>query len=146
MHSFKEHERLERIMSSVAAGTDTNESDVLDTRGFDSVTIIAVIGTVEATGTVELKVQQGALANGSDMEDLLGTAVSLAAGDDEDLLAVEIYRPRERYVRAVVTTAVANGEIDGVLAVLRDPHYVPVTQSADVIAFELHGSPAEGTA
>ncbi len=146
MRSFKENEQLERIMNGVASGIGANNSDVLDTRGFDSVTIIALIGTVAVTGTVTMKIQQGAESDASDMADLTGTSVVLTDTDDNKMLAVELYRPRERYVRAVVTTVTAAGVIDGVVAVLRDPHQIPVTQGSDVAAFELHAAPAEGTA
>ena len=146
MRSFKENEQLERIMNGVAAGQAANNSDVLDTRGFDSVTIVALIGAVTATGTVTMKIQQGTESGGGDMADLEGTSVALTASDDDKMLAVEIYRPQERYLRAVVTTATADGVIDGVIAILRDPHKIPVTQGSDVAAFELHAAPDEGTA
>lgn len=141
-----ENERLERIMDSVAAGQAATNSAVLDTSGFDSVTVFCALGAIVATGTVIMKIQGGAESDGGDMADLADTSVAATSDDDEGILAVELYRPREQYIRAVVTTATANGEIDGVFAVLRDPQAIPITQSSDIIAFELHASPAEGAA
>lgn len=143
MRSFSENEKLERLMNGAAAGQGTTNGDLLDTLGYDSVTFIGLIGAVDPTGTVQMKIQQGREAGGGDMADLSGATADLSADDDDKLLLVEIYRPRERYVRPVIVRATADSAIDGVVAILRDPQRMPVVQPTDVGDSALVASPAE---
>jgi len=140
--SFLENEYTERIMSSVATGQAANESSVVDTVGFDSFTFIAALGAIDPTGTVVMKLQQCDTDDGS-FADLTDASATATANDDEGLLVVEIYRPAERYLKAIVTTDVANGEIDSVICIKRDPKEIPVTQSDDVIDSAFVASPDE---
>lgn len=136
-----------RVMNAAAAGTSDQNSSVVDTAGYEGVRFIALFGTLTATQATSIKVQQGTLADGSDMADLEGSAVGpLADADSNKMLVAEVYRPRERYVRCVVDRGVANAVIDGVLAELYGPRVMPVTKDATVSAQEASASPAEGTA
>ena len=67
-------------------------------------------------------------SNLSDGADLAGSAVSIADSDDNKLLVLDIHRPAERYVRAVVTRGTADATIDGVIAILYGPR-APAGQS-----------------
>lgn len=136
-----------RAMNAVAAGTSDQNSSVVDTAGYEAVRFIALFGTLTATQVTSVKVQQGALSDGSDMADLEGTSTGpLADGDSNKALIVEVVRPRERYVRLVVDRGTANAVIDGVIAELYQPRVMPITQDTTVSAAEKHASPAEGTA
>lgn len=143
MKSFYENEKIERLINGAVAGTGTTNGDVLDTQGFDTVTFVAPLGAIDATGTVTLKIQQGDESDGSDMADLSGATASADASDDNKLLCVEIYRPRERYLRPVLTRGVANSVIDGAIAILRDPQDIPVTRSSDEADYTIVAAPAE---
>ena len=58
-----------------------------------------------------------------------------------------VAKPRERYLRCEITTATANGTLEGVWALQNLAHNAPVTQdSSTVVATETHFSVAEGTA
>jgi hypothetical protein len=57
-----------------------------------------------------------------------------------------VFRPAERYVRAVVTRGTADAVIDGVIAIQYGARVLPATQDATVAGIETHVSPAEGTA
>jgi hypothetical protein len=66
-------------------------------------------------GTYVVKIQEGLLADGSDMGDISGATVSLAATDDNTNSIIPFYRTK-RYIRAVVTpTSATTG---GPIAVL----------------------------
>ena len=104
------------------------------------------LGTLASGAVTGMKAQQGNQANLSDAADLAGTAVSIADAEDNELLVLDIYRPGERYVRAVVTRGTADATIDGVIAIQYGPRVLPVTQDATVAAIATHVSPAEGTA
>jgi len=134
-------------MAPVAAGQAANQGNIIDTAGFDAVEFVVSIGTIEATGTVTIKVQQDDLNAAGGMADLEGTSVAYTAADDGKLAILDVVKPGKRYVRLLVTTAAANGTINLAIARLYRAKNRPVTQStSEVVASELHVSPAEGTA
>jgi len=145
--NFSKHGKVTRVMIGVAAGQATNNGDSVDMKGFDSVTFIALIGAIDPTGTVTLKAQQSTDDGVADaFSDLLGSAIAYTAADDGKATILEVNCPLKRYVRPVIITAVANGVIDGVIAIQTKPSSEPVTHDATtVLAAELHHTPAEGT-
>ncbi|MCS6289425.1 MAG: hypothetical protein H8K10_10655 [Nitrospira sp.] len=139
--------KVTRVMNAVAAGTSVQNSSVLDMSGWDGVVFIAALGALTATQVTGLKGQQGQASNLSDAADLIGTAVGpLADGDSNKCLALDIYRPQERYVRCVVTRGTANAVIDGVIAIQYRGSKAPAVQDTSIAFAESHVSPAEGTA
>jgi hypothetical protein len=62
---------------------------------------------------------------------------------NDTLLVVEVYRPRERYVQAVRTSATANIAFGNVIAILYGARKLPVTLDATVQDGALVASPAE---
>ena len=139
---------MTRVMVGVAAGQATNNGSSVDMKGYDSITFIALIGTIVATGTITLKAQQSSDDGDADaFSDLEGTAIAYTSDDDDKMVILEINCPLKRYVRPVVTTAVANGTIDGVVAIQTKSSTEPVTHDATtVLSAEFHHAPAEGTA
>jgi hypothetical protein len=138
--------KITRAMNSVVAGTTNQNSSVIDMAGFEGISFIAAFGTLTSTAVTGIKVQQGTLANGSDMVDLAGTALAIPDTDSNKLLASDIYRPTKQYVRLVVTRGTANAVIDGVNALQYKGRIRPNTQDATVSGTETWVSPAEGTA
>lgn len=138
--------KLSRSMNAVAAGISVQNGAVVDMQNYEGVIFIAAFGTLTATAVTGLKAQQGADSGLSDAADLVGTLVSIPDTDDNELLALCIHKPRERYVRAVVNRATANAVIDGVIAIQYGARTEPTTQDATVSGSEAHVSPAEGTA
>ncbi len=145
MKSFKENEKLMRIASSASGATNVITSDIVDTDGFDSLTIFAALGAITATGSMTMTIEQNTANSTTGMAALSGASASADDADDELMVAIEIYRPRERYVQAVCTPGTdANCEIDGVFAILRDPVRVPTSQSTSHVAdFTIVSAPAE---
>lgn len=94
--------------SSPSATTAVN-GDTVDMQGCDGVLFVATIATANAGNY--LKAQQSAAANMSDAADLAGSKVVAAA--DGEVVALDIFRPQERYVRPVVVRGAATivGEI-----------------------------------
>jgi hypothetical protein len=138
--------RIARALNAVAAGQSNQNGGVIDMANYEGVVFIAALGTLASGAVTGMKAQQGNQANLSDAADLAGTAVSIADAEDNELLVLDIYRPAERYVRAVVTRGTADATIDGVIAIQYGPRVLPVTQDATVAAIQTHVSPAEGTA
>lgn len=136
-----------RVMAAQAAGTTSVEGEISDMSGFEGIQYDALYGTLSSGAVTGLKVQQGDLPDGSDMDDLEGSAQSIAEARDNDVLCTDIYRPTKRYVRPVVTRSTGNAVIDGVMATQYGARVRPVTHdSATIAGAECLASPPEGTA
>lgn len=147
MKNLNSDVKLQRVINATAVGTGDVAGAVINTAGFETCRFVVAFGTI-TDGTPSIKVQQGTLADGSDMADLAGTRVALAITDDNDLAVVEVTRPREQYLRVVVVRGGATGAVvDGAIAELGLPSKAPVTHDATTVAAsETHASPAEGAA
>lgn len=141
-------EKTIRVMNGVAAGTTDQTSAAIDTAGFDGVKFYTMFGTITSGAVTSVKVQQSSDDGGSDAyADLAGTSITVADDDDNQVVVHDIYRPRERYLKAVVDRGTQDAVIDGILAVLYCANKQPTTDdSTTVVGRETHTSPAEGTA
>lgn len=139
--------KITRVLNAVAAGTTDQNGTALDMSGFDGVVFIAAFGALTATQVTQIKAQQDTDSGMGTAQDLAGTLVGpLADTDGNKLLVLDVYRPRERYVRCVVDRGTANAVIDGVVAIQYCGRKMPLTQDSTVAFSESHQSPAEGTA
>lgn len=137
--------KVSRVMNAQAAGTGTTNGTGVDNRGFQGVTFYALIGVIDAAGTVDVKAQES--DDNSTWSDLEGSNIAFAADDDNKVAVLEIAKPRKRYARPVVVrTGGTTTTIDGVLAVQTTAAGEPVTHDSTVKASELHHAPAAGTA
>jgi hypothetical protein len=113
----------------------------VDMQGFEGVAFILVAGLGEVAAW-SMKAQQDTDSAFGTASDLEGTATALATAVATNAIAVlDIYQPRERYVRPVV--AVPN--ITAVAAVVISVRYGARTMPQTNVG-EFHQSPAEGTA
>lgn len=140
--NFLSRVKLIKVKDHSAASTAAVESDIVDTAGYEGVVFFTSLGTANATNTI--KVQQSATNATDDMTDLTGTSVA-SGSSDEDVI-VEVHKPTDRYVRAVVTRG-ASSTCESIWAALYgqggqiSSNSLTGTQKAEV-----HASPAEGTA
>lgn len=122
--------------TQASAGTAVN-SDSVDMTGYDGVVFVGALATVNAANSINL-------AQSSDdvtFVDLAGTAQ--VPGTDADLVAIDLFRPTDRYVRAEVDRGGANTVTETMYAIQYKGRKAPVTSIATQ---ETHVSPAEGTA
>lgn len=138
--------KVTRVLNAVAAGTSVQNGAVIDMAGWDGVILIAAFGTITATGVQGLKAQQGLAANLSDAADLAGSLTSVPDSDSNKVAVLDIYRPQERYVRAVVTRGTANAVIDGVIAIQYKGRKAPAVNDTTVSNAKYLNGPDEGTA
>lgn len=130
-----------------ASGTADREGAALDMQGFDGVLMIVKFAAIAAGGTNSIKAQQGAVSTLSDAADLLGTAQAVADDDDNQIYIIDVYRPQERYVRLYVDKDTSNACAESAIYVQYGAKDLPVVQTvANAVTYELHVSPAEGTA
>lgn len=139
-----EEVKITKLNDATAAGTSTINSAVVDMAGFDGVVFLTSTGTVLATGTATVKVQQDTAVGMGAAADLLGTSQAFIDADDNKSVAVDIKRPLERYLRLVISRAVANSDWGPIWALQYRTRKLPVTQGLD--KSEMHQSPIEGTA
>lgn len=139
--------KITRVMNAVAAGTSVQNSSVIDMAGYDGVLFVLALGTLTATAVTGLKAQQGQVSNLSDAADLAGSLVSVPDTASNKIALLDVARPQERYVRAVVNRATANAVIDSVIAIQYKGDRRPSIHDATTVASSKNlQSPDEGTA
>ncbi len=148
VNTLTENFKIQRVSNAVAAGTTDINSSSVDMQGSESVTFVVALGAIVAGAVTSVKAQQSSDDGVADaFADLAGSAITVADDDDNQLVALEIVRPRERYVRCTVDRATQNATVDGIVALLGAPKLAAVTHdTATVVGSEVHASPGEGTA
>lgn len=129
-----------------ASGTADRNGATLDMKGWDGVLMIAQFGTIAAGAVTSIKAQQGAASNLGDAADLVGTAITVADDADSGIKYIDLYRPRERYVRCVVDKDATNACAETVTYIQYRGKELPVAAHGSAVAGEAHNSVAEGTA
>ena len=115
----------------------------VDMLGYSGVMFVAVCGKGEAAACT-IKAQQDSDSAFGSAADLLGSSKAFSAAISTNGSAVlDIYKPQERYVRAIV--AVPNLTTPAAVTIIAIK-YGPVSKPTTNMAGELHVSPAEGTA
>lgn len=119
---------LERIKlltaadAASAATTTLNGSIVLDLMDYDGVIVFAALGDVTSGCVLNLKLQGNASNSTTGMTDITGATTGdvTATGTSADLklLAVDVHRPAQRYVRPVLARGTANAVVNGMYAIL----------------------------
>jgi hypothetical protein len=140
--------KIMEVGAPVTAASDTDDnSDRIDMSGWDGVVFIAPVTDSAATGVATITIEQNTTDADSGMAALDGaTATDTCAVNDDlndQLLVVDVVRPRERYVQCVRTSATANIAFGNVIAILYRGRVAPVTADASVLAQTLVVSPAE---
>lgn len=140
-----ENLKITPVLGYFAAGTTKRTSSIIDMDGYDGVVFVAMLGTTIEAGTVDVFVDQNTANATSGMARLATTTVYTVPASPAALtaIAVDVYRPKERYLQANVTPATQNAVICGVLAILYRGHTCPVTQEATVVKSTRLLSPAE---
>lgn len=123
-----------------SAGTAVT-SDEVDMEGFEGVVFVGSIATVNAANFA--KAQQDTATGMGSAADLEGTKV--VPGDDGDSFMIDIYRPRERFLRVVIDRGGTNTATGDIYAIQYGARKAPVSHGATIDS-EVHVSPAEGTA
>lgn len=146
MPSLLEEVLVTRHSNAVSAGTSTiTPSSGIDTAGYGSHTFLVLLGDVTSTGTPGVKVQQSSDDGDQDAySDLEGSAWLADDADDNGIIAVEVIHPGKRYIKCLVTRAVANAVVDGILCLQTGARRKPVTPST--LGNERFTVPDEGTA
>lgn len=142
--SLNEKYVLASTPTAGAAGQTDVASAIIDTVGFEGVKFLVPMGAITSGAVTSAKAQQNSANSTSGMADLAGTSVTIADTDDNKMLVIDVNRPRERYVRALVDRATQDAVVGGIIAVLYGPRKAPVVNDdATVIAVKTVVSPEE---
>ena len=129
-----------------ASSTAVRSGDTLDMQGYDGVMAIMHCATIAGSAVGDLHFETATDSGFSGGTDLLGTAIVTADDDDNEIFVADLYKPLERYVRAVVTKDTSNAAAESVLYIqykgVKRPEVNTVT---DLVTYELNISPARGT-
>ncbi len=145
MNNLSTGAKLTRVSNAVAAGQTAVNSSSVDMTSFGAVQFIVAMGSITSGGAQSAKLQQS--DDDSTWADLAGTSITIADDDDNQLVALDLISPAERYVRCVVSRATQDSVVDGIVAQQYLAKSEPVTHDATtVVGSEVALSPAEGTA
>lgn len=132
----------------VAGSSIDDDSAIVDTQGFDGVIFAVPITDSVQNGVATMTVEQNTLNSASGMAALSGAVATATSAANDDLngklLIVDVYRPRERYVRTNLASATANIAYGETIAILYSGIKFPITQdTAEVADSTVVTSPAE---
>jgi hypothetical protein len=130
-----------------ASGTADREGAIMDMANHEWIMAVVICAAVHNSATYSVKWQQDTDSAGGTMADLLGTGLTIAGSDDDQVFVTALIKPRERYVRLYVDKDASNACAESVVYILGGGRTLPrLANVTDEMTFEVHESPAEGTA
>lgn len=123
------------IVPPLATGGTNHYSDYVDMQGYEGCRFVGIVGTVGSTSSVSMRIYGAtsstkastsytALSTGSD------ATVSSSKGEDDGEFVVDCYRPRYRYLKALITRTGSSAEFGGVIADRYGPRVISSTKSS----------------
>lgn len=148
MPNIIENIDIREVGAPIAAANNTDSnSDRIDMSGYDGVVFICPIEDSVDGGVATLKVEQNTLDSDTGMAALSGASATETSEDNDDLnnklLVVNVYRPLERYVQAVRTSATQNIAFGTLIAILYSGKKLPVSEHSTILDLANVASPAE---
>lgn len=137
MNFLKNFEVKQVKAPQASAGTAVTSSAV-DCGDCEGVIFLTVLGTSNSGNF--LKLQQDTASGMGSAADLKGT--KYVPQSDDEIAYLDVYQPREQYVRLHITRGGTNTDTGQIIAIKYDKKKKPLTNAKG----EFHHSPAEGTA
>lgn len=139
--------KLTTALDYASASADRNGAG-LDMRGYAGVRAIVKFAAIAAGAVTSIKLQQSDDDGGSDAySDIEGSAMTVAADDDDQIFATTLVNPQKRYVRVVVDKDASNATAEMAIYEQFRPERWPTTPDlTDEVTTEHLHSPDEGTA
>jgi len=128
---------LAYLAGAVVAGSSIDDdSAIIDMAGYEGVIFVTTIEDSVATGVASLTVEQNAANSGTGMAALANAVATLTSASNDDLngkvLAVDVYRPSERYLRVNRGSATANIAFGSVTAIRYGQRKSPTPDTAAI--------------
>ncbi|MGL4296277.1 MAG: hypothetical protein ACRCTG_11215 [Aestuariivirga sp.] len=139
--------KITKLANATAAGTTAINSAVVDMAGYDGCLFLTNAGAIVGGGVQSLKVQQDTVVGMGTAADLAGTGITVADDDDNQAFWIDVKRPRERFLRLVISRATQNSDWGAIWAFQYRGRSLPVVNTVtDTITGEKWEAPAEGAA
>lgn len=120
---------------------------VLDMSGWEGVLMVVKFAAIAGGAVTSIKAQQDTAVGMGGAADLLGTGITVADNDDDQIFIIDLVKPEERYVRLVIDKDAANNTAESAIYIQYGARVEPTTLTlADEVTYERHVSPIEGTA
>lgn len=137
---------IKKALTYISANSN-RDGITIDTAGYDSCCFVLTFATIASSAVTAIELEQGAASDMSDGQDLLGSSVTVADDDDDQLKYIDIHNPRERYLRLKMNKDGTNVCAESGIAILYNGRASrAITQPAGETEGERHVFPAEGTA
>ena len=148
MINLSQESKLTRHSNAIAAGQTTiTPSSGIDMQGFENCLFMVLFGTIDVTAVTSIEIHTSSDDGVADAYTAIaGTKVTVLDSDDNRIFWVDAIRPRERYVKCVVSRGTADATVDGILAMQYEGGDEPTTHDTTVGGGELHHAAAEGAA
>jgi len=115
-------------------------------RGYEGVLFMVAAGAITTAGVQSINAAQD-IASGGSFTDLLGTGITVADNDDNQIFWLDVYQPSKRYVRLEIARSVQNSAWGEIYAIMYGGRQLPeVNNIVDTSTGEVHLTPAEGAA
>ena len=137
-----------KIMTALdyASGTASRNGAEFDMAGYDGVIAIVKLATLAGSAAGDIHMEQSPVTGMGGSADLEGTAIAIADDDNDQIMAIDLYRPLEQFVRVVVTKNGAQAQAESAIYIGYKARKETVTNTiADTVTLEQHATPAEGT-
>lgn len=139
---------IREVFAPVAAANNTDQNtDRIDMQGWDGVVFIVPITDSVQGGVATMTGEENTVDSDTGMTALTGAvATATSAGNDDlndKLLVLDIYKPRERYVQAAVTSATQNIAFGNGIALLYKGDKLPPSEHTTILDLTRVVSPAE---
>jgi len=112
----------------VAAGTTAVLTTEFDTKGYEGIMGLAVVTPATSGATAKLTAYSAASTTATFIA-IDGSSASVTAQTTTWVLASDVYKPVDRYVRFKVTRSTSNTVLEGGVALFYGPKKSPVTWS-----------------
>lgn len=140
-----------------ASGSADRTSKVIDTKGYNSVTIVTHFGTIASSAVTDIFLVEADAASDADTltsgANVAGTSQTVADDDDNEVKYIDVNKPLKRYLQLTVNKDATNACAESAVAYLYNADKVPVTHAegtgtgggADIAEGESFTSPIAGT-
>lgn len=129
--------KVTKVAAAATSAGTAIDSTAVDMSGFEGVIFVGSIATANAGNTANAA---QATTSGGSYADLAGSEV--APGDNGDSFLIDVYRPRERFVRCEIDRSGANSATGDIYAIQYGAASKPTVHGATIDAI-LAISPAE---
>jgi hypothetical protein len=123
------------VQAPLAAGATDVFSSKVDMQGYEGCLFVGNVGTVNSTGKIRLRAYGSASSTATSTSDgftltTTGSVITTTAGGSDGELALEVYRPRSRYLSCKVDRLSSSAEYGGTVAYRYGPKTISSTKGS----------------